>query len=281
VTFVDERRSDQSYTLRLRFLGDRVTADEQGAFGYFGGGAHLAGEYHRPTPDLVSDRATPAVASQRVTIREKSAAEILANLKGITLSYEFQEKCEDLYVGRWTREPGWQATVHDLPSKLPGGAWFCSFREVGSGTLVTASTIRDVSTLRPGDSVTVSGKISRVSQLESVSLEDAIVRDDNVLTRIDILQNHGWIGAEWEQKFLAYDGPLEGLRLIEDRPFQQAMATALAAQGFRPHLSEIKNLATHADEGSRVVHLTDQKTWRQRLTRGMAVLTARPADSPA
>ena len=43
-----------------------------------------------------------------------------------------------------------------------------------------AVTIRDVSTLRPGDSVTVSGRISDVSQLESVSLEDAILRGDNV-----------------------------------------------------------------------------------------------------
>ena len=180
VTFVDERRPGQCYTLRLRFLGDRMIADEQGAFGYFGAGAHLGGEYHRPTPDLISNRATPALAPQRLTIREKSAAEILGNLKGITLSYQFRESVEELYLGRWTREPGWQATVHNVPSKLPGGRWFCSFREVGSGILVMASTVRDVSTLRPGDSVTVSGRISDVSKLESVSLEDAIVRGDNV-----------------------------------------------------------------------------------------------------
>jgi hypothetical protein len=70
--------------------------------------------------------------------------------------------------------------VYNLPSKLSGELWFCSFREVGSGTLVTATTVRDVSTLRPGDSVTVGGRISDVSQLESVSLEDAIVRGENV-----------------------------------------------------------------------------------------------------
>jgi hypothetical protein len=179
VTFVDERRPGQSYTLHLRFLGDRVIADEQGASGYFGAGAHLGGEYHRPTPDLTSDRATPALTPQRVIIREKSAAEILGNLKGITLSYRFRERVEELYIGRWTREPGWQATVYDLPSKLAGG-WFCSLREVGSGILVMASTVRDVSMLRPGDSVTVSGRISHVSQLEDVSLEDAILRGDNV-----------------------------------------------------------------------------------------------------
>jgi hypothetical protein len=231
--------------------------------------------------DLITERATPVPASQRVTIRENSAAEILSHLKGITPPSRFHETVEGVYLGRWTREPGWQATVYDLPSKPPGGNWHCTFKEVGSGAIVFATSLQDVSSLRPGDSVIVSGRIRDISQLDYVSIEDAIVRDDNVLTRKDILRNDGWVGAEWEQKFLAYDGPLEGLRLIEDRPFQQAMATALAAQGFRPHLSEIKNLATHADEGSRVVHLTDQKTWRQRLTRGMAVLTARPADSPA
>ena len=125
-------------------------------------------------------RATPALAPLRVTIREKSAAEILVNLKGITPSYRFREKVEELYLGRWTREPGWQATVQGLPSKLSGGRWFCSLREVGSGTFVMASTVQDVSTLRTGDLVTVSGRISHVSQLEDVSLEDAILRGDNV-----------------------------------------------------------------------------------------------------
>jgi class 3 adenylate cyclase len=133
-------------------------------------------------PDLPGKfkRATPALAPQRVTIREKSAAEILVNLKGITPSYRFREKVEELYLGRWTGEPGWPATVLALPSKLSGGHWFCSFKEVGSGTHLMAVTNRDVSTLRPGDSVTVSGRISDVSQLESVSLEDAILRGDNV-----------------------------------------------------------------------------------------------------
>ena len=180
VTFVDERRLDQSYTLRLRFLGDRVIADEQGAPGYFGAGAHLAGEYHRPTPDFTSDRATLALAPQRLTIREKSAAEILGSLKGITLSSRFHETVEGLYLGRWTREPGWQATVQDLPSKLSGGLWHCTFKEVGSGTVVFATTVQDVSTLRPGDSVTVSGRIRDVSRLDYVSIEEAIVRVETV-----------------------------------------------------------------------------------------------------
>jgi len=134
--------------------------------------------YRPPTPARTADRASPAL--ERPTIREKSAAAILAHLQGITPSYRFREKVEELYRGRWTREPGWQVKVHSLPSKLPGGSWFCGLKEVGSGTPVMAVTVQDVSTLRPGDSVTVSGRIKDVSILEDVSLEDAILRGDNV-----------------------------------------------------------------------------------------------------
>jgi hypothetical protein len=124
--------------------------------------------------------ATSALTPQRITIREKSAADILANLKGITPSYRFREKVEELYLGRWTGDPGWSATVHDLPSKLSGGSWFCSLKEVGSGTRLMAVTVQDISTLRAGDSVTVSGRIRDVSILEDVSLEDAVFLSDTV-----------------------------------------------------------------------------------------------------
>jgi nucleoside phosphorylase len=143
-------------------------------------GDHLGGECHRPTPDFTSDRATPALAPQRVTIREKSAAEIIVNLKGGTASHLFFEKAKDLYIGRWTQEPGWRAIVHGLPSKRSGGGWRCYFIEVGSGPVVAVSTVQDLSALRLGDSVTVSGRISDVSPLGSVTLEDAIVLGDHV-----------------------------------------------------------------------------------------------------
>jgi serine/threonine protein kinase len=71
-------------------------------------------------------RATPALAPQRPTIREKSAAEILANLRGVTLPYKFRERVEELYLGRWTRESGWQVTVQCLPSKRSGGVGFAA-----------------------------------------------------------------------------------------------------------------------------------------------------------
>jgi hypothetical protein len=133
-----------------------------------------------PAVPISSDISISALGPQRLTVPEKSAAEIIRNLKESTPSYEFHKRAKELYLGRWPQEPGWQATVHDLPRNLSGGLWHCSFREVGSGTLVMASTIQDISALRPGYLVTVSGRISDVSPLESVSLEDAIIRGDHV-----------------------------------------------------------------------------------------------------
>jgi len=57
--------------------------------------------------------------------------------------------------------------------------WHCMFKEVGSGIVVTVRTVQDVSMLRGGDSVAVSGRIRDVSQLDYVSVEEAIVRGDN------------------------------------------------------------------------------------------------------
>jgi len=134
----------------------------------------LVGGGGGPTPEPA---ALPTPASERPTIREKSAADILSNLKGGTrFDYQFRDRVEELYRGRWTRDPGWRVTVASLPSKLPSDAWFCSFKEVGSNTLVMASTAQDVSALRPGDLMIVSGRISDVSRLDSVSLADATVR---------------------------------------------------------------------------------------------------------
>ena len=123
------------------------------------------------------DKAAPP----RLGVREKSAGEILGNLKETTkLSHQFHEKAEEIYLGRWIPEPGWQVAVDDLPKKLPGGLWSCSFKEVGSGSLVWAETKQDISNLRRGNLVTVTGRISRVSELGSVSLEEAILHGDNV-----------------------------------------------------------------------------------------------------
>ena len=59
------------------------------------------------TLDLTSVQAMPELATQRLTIREKSAAEIIRNLKENTPLCLFYENAAELYLGRWTRDPGW------------------------------------------------------------------------------------------------------------------------------------------------------------------------------
>jgi pyrimidine deaminase RibD-like protein len=132
-----------------------------------------------PAPTSPHDGATPALGPQQPTIRETSVAEVLGHLKGITIPSRFRDAVEALYVGRWTREPGWQVTVYGLPSNLSGGLWYCSFKEVGSGAFVFVTTFQDISQLRPGDSVTICGRIRDVSRLEDVTLENAIIAGEN------------------------------------------------------------------------------------------------------
>ncbi len=42
----------------------------------------------------------------------------------------------------------------------------------------------------------------------------------------------GWLGAEWNGKFLAYEGPYESLTRIEDRNYETSMQEALKAAGY-------------------------------------------------
>ena len=70
--------------------------------------------------------------------------------------------------------------MHDLPSIMSEGIWHCVFKEIDSGALVMATTAQDLSRLRNGDTVTVSGRIREVSQLEYVGLQDTVVQSDNV-----------------------------------------------------------------------------------------------------
>lgn len=134
-----------------------------------------------PPPEPTTDISLPAPVPERPIIREKSAAEILSHLEGTRLDYP--DRVEELYRGRWTREPGWRATVDDLPRKLTQDAWFSSFKETGSDARIMVTTAQDLSALRRGDSVIVSGRISDVSQLGSVILADATVRGDGGISQ--------------------------------------------------------------------------------------------------
>ncbi len=86
----------------------------------------------------------------------------------------------------------------------------------------------------------------------------------------------GWLGAEWKGRFLAYDGPIEGLRLIEDEAVQESMVEALEAQGYQTRLGRPDKLGKHAEKGYRIIYLTDRKSWRRKITQIDTILIARP-----
>ena len=51
-------------------------------------------------PDLASAQPAPELATQQLTVREKSATEIIRNLRENTPAYRFHEKAEELYLRR-------------------------------------------------------------------------------------------------------------------------------------------------------------------------------------
>lgn len=95
------------------------------------------------------------------------------------------------------------------------------------------------------------------------------------------IENEGWIGVNWEGKFLSYDGPIESLNLIEDRPHQQSMLEALDKAGFKTHWGAQDRLSSHIEKGYRIIYLTDRKQWRQKIiyTKTNQTLLAKPTTS--
>ena len=87
---------------------------------------------------------------------------------------------------------------------------------------------------------------------------------------------HAWLGAEWNGRFLAYDGPFESLPLIEDAVFEQSMADALQRdERFAVYMGRPDKLSYHAEQGYRVLYLTDRSSWRRKITKGDVLLLAK------
>jgi hypothetical protein len=93
----------------------------------------------------------------------------------------------------------------------------------------------------------------------------------------DALLRHsaGWLGAEWDGKFLAYDGPYQSLKTIEDMQFAPSMQDALAKAGYTVALYDKGHFGT-IGEGGRFIQLTDRKSWRSRVVKGDMWLVGRP-----
>lgn len=94
-----------------------------------------------------------------------------------------------------------------------------------------------------------------------------------------IANSNNWLAIPWEGKFLAYDGPIESLNLIEDRIYEEAISNALTNGGFHPRRCSPEKLAKHAKKGYKIIYLTDKISWRQKIVDGRQILMAKPDDS--
>jgi hypothetical protein len=90
-----------------------------------------------------------------------------------------------------------------------------------------------------------------------------------------LIASSGWLGADWKGRFLAYDGPWEGLKEIGDRNFESSMQEALRTSGYSVALYEKSNFPSMTD-ANHFVQMTDKKSWRCRIVRGPAYLVATP-----
>ncbi len=92
-------------------------------------------------------------------VKEMSAGEIVRTLAG---QPSFNNHVRDLYLGRWIREPGWQAWVRSLPGKeeVPSVIWRLSLTEDFTGASLYAITSDESARdLREHDAVFVVGRI--------------------------------------------------------------------------------------------------------------------------
>ena len=107
--------------------------------------------------------------------REETAGSIIDALESIRYSTDRRDHAANLYEGRWIKDPEWRGTVITLPSKIGTDTWSVAVDEEGSDAVIYAITVLDASSLRPGDRVTVSGKISNISG-QWVSVDSATIR---------------------------------------------------------------------------------------------------------
>ncbi len=87
----------------------------------------------------------------------------------------------------------------------------------------------------------------------------------------------GWRGVEWNGKFLATDGPLEDLSLIDAAPYEDSMKEAFELGGYKVVLGRADQVVDLRRRGYGQVFLTDRHRWRRKIEYGDTVLFAGPA----
>lgn len=75
---------------------------------------------------------------------------------------------------------------------------------------------------------------------------------------------------------MAYDGPIEGAKLIDPEPFDSTMQDALSTAGYKVVMVRPSQLVELRRDGFRQVYVTDMRSWRRAVEWGDTVLVARP-----
>jgi hypothetical protein len=89
----------------------------------------------------------------------------------------------------------------------------------------------------------------------------------------EAFNRQGWRGAPWEQKYLAFDGPLQQIQLIDPVPYDPSFTSALTAAGYT--VVQVRPDQLPRMPGCKRVYLTDRREWRQVIVDGDVVLAVR------
>ena len=107
-------------------------------------------------------------------VPEDSAGAIFESLGGIKPEIgghrKFAARVEELFVGRWVKEPGWKGTVEELAERFYKDTWLVKVREDGNTAesvvfLLAYTTDAKAADFRVGDTVAVTGQIKNVSRV--------------------------------------------------------------------------------------------------------------------
>ncbi len=83
-------------------------------------------------------------------------------------------RMNDLYFGRRIPQPGWAGVVTSL-RRLEDGQWLVEVAERGTSAVIMARSDESLAHLRPGQAVTVVGRIVGVNGCQTITLGDATV----------------------------------------------------------------------------------------------------------
>jgi hypothetical protein len=259
------------------FAADRIVGVELGDIEW----------YHRLRNQLYHDGNGVTVGKPRVEAYAEIAKALFSALFRVPIEESFDEEPLDLlgsFIRLWVELEHALIGLRNQTGITSSSAPYAVIEALADAGSLPASFVAEFQELRrlrneivhSASTPNVEDLTERIQKLKRLL---SVVREWYQISAVKgSTEAADWKGAAWEGRFLCYDGPVEALRLIEDRPFEQAMADALAAAGFRAGLAVLHKLRDKVKKGTRVIHLTDKKSWRQKITMKELILVATPGD---